>query len=120
MEIAKENTEANRLAFEQWVKSHTPFQIKEANAARKRLRALLGRPRAYADIKDPRQVKRPRLAYIIYAVEQFQSGQFDDLEAKERVSEIAKSWRSLTEAEKDVWTLRTPVYSGECESLTSR
>ncbi|EEP78597.1 predicted protein [Uncinocarpus reesii 1704] len=100
-ELAKANTDTNKAAFEQWVKSHTPLQIKEANAARRRLRLLSGRPRSFADIPDPRQVKRPGSAYIIFAKERLNSGEVNHLTANERISHIAENWRKMTQAEQE-------------------
>ncbi|WEW61607.1 hypothetical protein PRK78_007098 [Emydomyces testavorans] len=97
--VAKANVDANRAAFEQWVKSHTPLQIKEANAARRRLGRLLGR--SIREIPDPRQVKRPKTSYLIFAQERLHSGELNHLGATERMSNIAGAWRNMTKSEQE-------------------
>ncbi|EAS27695.3 uncharacterized protein CIMG_10300 [Coccidioides immitis RS] len=97
-EAAKSNAEANRATFEAWVKNHTPLQIKEANNARRKLRNLLDKPRSFPDIRDPRQVKRPLSAYIIFAKEQLNSAELANLTVTEKMMRIGKSWRDMTKA----------------------
>ncbi|KAI1925368.1 hypothetical protein LOZ65_002905 [Ophidiomyces ophidiicola] len=117
--VAKENVEANREAFAQWVKSHTALQIKEANTARRRLRRLT--KRSVREISDSRQVKRPKTSYIIFAQEKLQSGEFDHLELTKKMVHIGQTWRNLSSAEQEKYVNlakeATEVYMKEYQSV---
>ncbi|KAK2796295.1 hypothetical protein FQN50_009621 [Emmonsiellopsis sp. PD_5] len=99
-DVAHSNHAANRSAYEEWVKSHTPLEIKQANAARRKLRHLVGKPKAYADIPDSRQVKQSRSAYILYVKEQL-SGGGDYLEIRKKMSKAAQTWKTLSDHERE-------------------
>ncbi|KAJ5243171.1 uncharacterized protein N7469_001498 [Penicillium citrinum] len=92
------NRAANDAAYEEWVKSYTPLQIKEANNARRALGRLTGK--RVNVIKDDRQVKRPSSAFI-----QFVKDRPSHIETRNRpVSEIqvetANAWKQLSDSEK--------------------
>ncbi|KAG5294833.1 HMG box domain-containing protein [Histoplasma ohiense] len=97
-EIAESNRAANRAAFHDWVNRHTPLQIKEANAARRRLRRLLNKKRGFMEISDDRQPKRPANAYMHFVKEVSASG---DVSTSDRMKKCAELWRSLSMSEKE-------------------
>ncbi|EZF78716.1 hypothetical protein H105_00285 [Trichophyton soudanense CBS 452.61] len=101
-QTAEKNAETNRHNLEQWIESHTPLEIKNANAARRKLRRILPKKsRLYSPIKDDRQVKGPRNAYLLYSLDMHNSGELRHLSAKERVAETARSWKNASESEKE-------------------
>ncbi|KAF1989244.1 hypothetical protein K402DRAFT_390824 [Aulographum hederae CBS 113979] len=75
---------ANIAAYEKWVLSFTPEQIRLANNARRRLRTKLPKTksgekrsgRGLSPIRDPRQVKRPQNAYLMFVQERYQTDDF--------------------------------------------
>ncbi|DAA75728.1 TPA_exp: putative HMG box protein [Trichophyton benhamiae CBS 112371] len=101
-QTAEKNAETNRHNLEQWIESHTPLEIKNANAARRKLRRILPKKsRIYGPIKDYRQVKGPRNAYLLYSLDMHNSGELRHLSAKERIAETARSWKNASESEKE-------------------
>ncbi|OJD24066.1 hypothetical protein ACJ73_04572 [Blastomyces percursus] len=96
-EIAELNRAANKAALRDWVNMHTPLQIKEANAARRKLRRLLNKKRGFMEIADERQPKRPANAYMHFVKEVSASG---DVSTPDRMKKSAKLWRALSEIEK--------------------
>ncbi|PGH20798.1 hypothetical protein AJ80_03425 [Polytolypa hystricis UAMH7299] len=98
---AESNRSANRSAFESWVKAFTPLEIKHANQARRKLRRLVGKPRAYADIPDDRQVKRPRTSFMFYMKEAMGRAELSDVKLTERVTQLSQRWKSLSPSEQE-------------------
>ncbi|KLJ07333.1 hypothetical protein EMPG_17187 [Blastomyces silverae] len=97
-EIAESNRAANKAAFHDWVNRHTPLQIKEANAARRKLRRLLNKNRGFMEIADDRQPKRPANAYMHFVKEVSASG---DVSTTDRMKKSAELWRALSQSEKE-------------------
>ncbi|ODH44667.1 hypothetical protein ACO22_00824 [Paracoccidioides brasiliensis] len=97
-QTAQLNRASNKTMFQDWVKSHTPLQIKQANMARQRLRKLFKKPRRFMKIRDDRQIKRPVNAYLFFLKEAFASGGIFD---KESMSKTAAAWRGMTAGEKE-------------------
>lgn len=95
---AKANRATNMAAYDEWLKKHTPLQIKEANHARRRL-AQLGKA-SLPQLQDDRLVKRPRSAYTLYFTERFEHGDFKHMGAKDMIIRVAEEWKGLTDAEK--------------------
>ncbi|KAJ5301981.1 hypothetical protein PENANT_c057G03711 [Penicillium antarcticum] len=98
---AEENRAANKAAFEEWLKSYTPLQIRQANTARASLLRIEDKPRSkrWPTIQDERLVKRPATSYNIYCSERLKSGHYTD--APERMSAIGKEWNAMSETEKE-------------------
>ncbi|OJD15974.1 hypothetical protein AJ78_03806 [Emergomyces pasteurianus Ep9510] len=96
-EIANSNRAANKTAFEEWVNKHTPLQIKEANAARRKLRRLLNKKRGFMELSDGRQPKRPANAYMLFVKEVSASG---EVSTSDRMKKSAELWRGLSANEK--------------------
>ncbi|KAL2004219.1 hypothetical protein VTN02DRAFT_5362 [Thermoascus thermophilus] len=98
---AEANKEANAAAYAEWVKKHTPLQIKQANEARKKLGKLLPKSKLkYPPIHDERQVTRPRFAYIQFVKERFGSGDFKHMSMKDAATRASQEWNGLTPSEK--------------------
>lgn len=97
---AEANSGANELAYDAWVKTFTPSQIKEANQARRNLGRLLNK--RMLPLKDDRLVTRPRTSYILFSNGRRESGDFMHLELADTSSRIAEEWKNMTAQEKEV------------------
>ncbi|PGH15579.1 hypothetical protein AJ79_02361 [Helicocarpus griseus UAMH5409] len=97
-QIAEQNKAANKTAYQQWVLRHTPLQIKEANAARRRLRKLLNKKRGFMELSDDRQLKRPGNAYMFFVKEVSARG---DVSTSDRMVKSAEMWKGLSAGEKE-------------------
>ncbi|GAD96617.1 HMG box protein, putative [Paecilomyces variotii No. 5] len=101
-QVAEANKAENAAAYDAWLKSHTPLQIKEANAARRRLNQLLGdtKSRKYRQISDDRLVKRAVSPYALFLKERYESGDFRHMSVQEAGTRAGEEWKGLTESEK--------------------
>ncbi|EAW07831.1 HMG-box domain-containing protein [Aspergillus clavatus NRRL 1] len=104
---AEANKAANEAAYNTWIKSFTPLQIKEANAARRRL-AKLKNTRAYL-LRDDRLVKRPLPAYMRYMMERTQEGDFKYMKVADIAARVAEEWKGLTGAEKEKYLKQAEI-----------
>ncbi|RAL00369.1 HMG-box domain-containing protein [Aspergillus ibericus CBS 121593] len=95
---AAANKEAYEESLKEWVKSYTPLEIKQANAARRRLAQIQNKK--FFPIHDARLVKRAKIAYLFYAESRHQAGDLKHMPVPERGVQIAEEWRGLTDAEK--------------------
>lgn len=103
--MVDKNRATNEAAYEAWVKSHTPLQIKEANSARKAL-SRDGKKKL-PQIKDDRQVKRPTVAFLQFTKERGSRGDFKSM--AEIQAEAGKEWKQMSESEKEV-SSRSPAF----------
>ncbi|KAF2739878.1 hypothetical protein EJ04DRAFT_508333 [Polyplosphaeria fusca] len=121
--LATEKTAERQAAFSQWVLTHTPDQIRLANNARVRLRALykkknisLGRTKK---IPDDRLVKRPAPAFARFFGERKASGDMKSISLKESGALIANEWKALSASEKkpyvDAYEAEKKNYATEYE-----
>lgn len=99
---ANQNKLAYGIAFKQWVETHTPDQIKEANNARKSLRRKLKKSFSYHRIIDSRIPKQPRNAFTQHSMERHLSGDFKGIPVTEAAKLIGKEWQDLPAAGKQV------------------
>ncbi|QKX56084.1 uncharacterized protein TRUGW13939_03184 [Talaromyces rugulosus] len=105
-ELEKYNQESIR-AYDEWVNSHTPLQIKNANIARRRLAALTADKKTsikLSQIKDERQVKRPRTTFILFFKDRINSGDFKHLTSTEMSSQATSEYNALSAPEKEKYT----------------
>ncbi|KAF1814217.1 hypothetical protein P152DRAFT_456446 [Eremomyces bilateralis CBS 781.70] len=110
--LANANRVANDRAYDAWVQSHTPEQIRLANIARKSLnhRAKSGKTgtahsaKLVRPIKDERQVKQPLNALILYTKQRWESGDLKGIAPSEAMKLVAGEWKALGEAEKKIYT----------------
>ncbi|KAL1961622.1 hypothetical protein VTN77DRAFT_1372 [Rasamsonia byssochlamydoides] len=101
---AEENKAANAAAYESWVKSYTPLQIRQANFARRKLAKLTESYKYHIKmnpIKDDRQVKMPKTPYNSYCKERFQSGDLKHMSITDAARRITEEWKGMTEQEKE-------------------
>jgi hypothetical protein len=99
------NKVANASAYEEWVKSHTPLQIREANLARKRLAKFTEQrknPIKLPPIRDDRQVKLPPTSFCLYLSERYESGDLKHMSIGDATARVAQEWKGLTDSEKEV------------------
>lgn len=101
--MAESNRAANAEAFDKWLKSHTPLQIKQANLARRRLSNLKGKK--IAPLHDERAVRKVMTSYAFYMKERINSGDLKHMLAMDIGSQVAQEWRGMTDAEKEVGLL---------------
>ncbi|KAJ5832429.1 hypothetical protein N7474_000740 [Penicillium riverlandense] len=95
---ARANMATNAAQYDQWLKQHTPLQIKEANLARRRLSTLV--KKNYRQIRDDRLVKKRSSAFMFYVQERYASGDFRHMKVTDATSRVAQEWKGLTESEK--------------------
>ena len=100
---ADANRAANAAAYDAWVKSHTPLQIKDANTARLTL-SRIGK-KTYPAIKDDRLPKTPQSAYIIFVTQRMETLNYEGKSVTEAIKVISAEWTELPQSEKDVSTL---------------
>ncbi|KAJ9204112.1 transcriptional regulator family: HMG [Paecilomyces variotii] len=101
-QIAESNKAENSAAYDAWIKSHTPLQIKDANAARRRLKQLLGDAKSgkYYQLSDDRLVKKAASPYALFLKERYESGDFKHMSVQEAAARAGEEWKGLTESEK--------------------
>ncbi|RHZ60238.1 uncharacterized protein CDV56_108797 [Aspergillus thermomutatus] len=96
---AEANKAANAAAYNEWIKQHTPLQIRDANAARRRLSKI--KNKSLPLLRDDRQVKRPRTAYLLYMLDRTAEGDFKYMKAKDIAVRVTEEWKGLTTTEKE-------------------
>lgn len=102
--IAAANKRTNNAAYEAWIQTHTPLQIKDANLARRRLAKLTSG--FVPQLRDDRLVKRPRTAFVLYFVDRTEGGDFKHMAAKDITSRVTEEWREMTDYEKEKYRQR--------------
>ena len=105
--IANQNKEKNEKAYRQFIESHTPLQIYEANLARNQLKKLSKsdpkKPnRLWIHLNDERQVKRPSSAFIRFYIDRQTTNDYKGMTAVTRSELVSREWKALTAAEKKV------------------
>ncbi|RMZ88256.1 hypothetical protein DV736_g4511, partial [Chaetothyriales sp. CBS 134916] len=106
---ANENKGQNEAAYKEWVQSHTPLQIKQANHARDLLRQdgkKNGKKASYPHIKDERLVKLPHNQFSLFLKDRFESGDLKGLSIAEAGRAVAREWKDLSPAEKRAYNER--------------
>jgi hypothetical protein len=99
---AESNKATNVSAYEAWVKSYTPLQIRQANLARKKLAKLTEKRRHQITLKqihDDRQVKAPRNSFSLYATERYGSSGAKDFTSV--ITQCAEEWKNLPDSQKE-------------------
>lgn len=100
--IAHENKNKNNVAYEAWIQTHTPYEIRLANNARVHLRRLGTKPGRWSTLKDQRQLKRPALPRLLFAADRWASGDLQGLKVTEASRLLSREWEALPAAEKKV------------------
>ncbi|KAK2755867.1 hypothetical protein FQN54_005663 [Arachnomyces sp. PD_36] len=105
-QISDSNKSLNRTAYDSWIQSHTPLQIKDANRARLRLSKLSkeeqnSKAKQLPQLVDPRQVKKPTNALFLFGSELRAAGEFKDMPVGEAGKMTASRFAQLSEHEKE-------------------
>jgi len=114
-EIAVENKAANEQAYNAWLKSHTPEEIRQANNARGQLRRRAkksteisgkGKPKVakFRKIADDRLVKAPSQPFILYYTERNAAGVFRHIKAVDAMKLARDEYKELNASEKKKYT----------------
>ena len=112
--LANESNAQKQRDNKAWVEQYTPDQIRIANLARHRLRTSFAKVKAYPNIPDARQVKRPANIYACFVAERMASGDLKHILIRKGAAKlIADEWRALNDTEKQVSFGGTPSYSFE-------
>ena len=97
--LANQNKAANDTAYRQWIESHTPTAIHNANLARRHLKKLgVNAPL----LQDDRQVTGLRRSYTYFYQSRMQSGDLRGLKIGEAAKLVGREWRGLSASEKKV------------------
>lgn len=97
---ANEAAEENKKAYKKWVESYTPMQIREANNARRQLKAKLVNYNK-GQIQDDRAVATPASAYIIFFKERYATGEFKNMSTTEAAKLVGAEWKALSASSKE-------------------
>lgn len=102
--LVNEQNAKSLREFQEWLNTHTPVQIKDANKARTRLRRLAadGKKSQFAPIKDARLLKRPTSSYLQYHTERLASGDFRNVSTTQAARDISTEFKALSASEKKV------------------
>ena len=107
--LANQSKAANEAEYKQWVESHTAEQIRQAQAARRRLKQLVQKKKgsnAFSPIHDERQVKRPASPFNQFLSDRYASGDFKSIGFGETAKLITSEFRALSQSEKTVCSPR--------------
>ena len=107
--LANQSKVANANSYRQWIESHTPATIHNANRARRHL-ARLG-VKAF-QLHDHRQVKGPRNSYNFYYMERIRTGDYRGLSIPESAKLVGTEWKALPAGQKKVCRPRFRAASG--------
>ena len=97
--LANQNKIANATAYRQWIESHPPAVIREANLARRHLKKLGGNAK---QLQDQRQVRFKRTSYTYFYQQRLKSGDFRGLKMTEAAKLVGREWKGLQASEKKV------------------
>ncbi|KAI4106570.1 MAG: hypothetical protein LQ339_003030 [Xanthoria mediterranea] len=96
--IANENKASYDSTYRNWILSHSPMVILEANAARVALKKRMMSPKT--KLHDERLVKRPRNAFSKFSVQRHLSRDFAGMKLGEAAKLISAEWRAMSENDK--------------------
>ncbi|KAJ8061249.1 hypothetical protein OCU04_010319 [Sclerotinia nivalis] len=98
--IANENKAANAIVYKNWVESHTPEEIRQANVARHHIRRLTKKTASPRLIKDGRMVKKALVPMMFFVKERHQSGDFAGIKVSEAIKRIVQEFKELSPAQR--------------------
>ncbi|KAF2401171.1 hypothetical protein EJ06DRAFT_380064 [Trichodelitschia bisporula] len=104
--VALENKGKNAVAHDEWLKKHTPDQIRLANRARRILHREKLRRSSKARvhlIHDPRQLTRPSNSFGLFINEKYSGDSVQGLTIKELMQRASGEWRSLSPEVKETY-----------------
>ncbi|KAL8696398.1 MAG: hypothetical protein Q9201_007676 [Fulgogasparrea decipioides] len=101
--IANQNKAANAAQYREWITSHTPSQIHEANNARILLRRRT-KGTLWPKLQDERLVTRLKNSYNLFYTQRYRSGDFAGMKVTEAAKLIGSEWRGLSADEKQPYS----------------
>ncbi|KAL2262850.1 hypothetical protein VTK26DRAFT_9237 [Humicola hyalothermophila] len=117
---AEQNRLANEVAFKNWIDSHSPREIYEANRARSLLRRKYNKSVRHA-IPDPRIPKAATPAFNFFIKTRYQSQEFAHERGSQVLPKLAAEWKSLSAEERkpfeDMAALDKERYEKEISAL---
>ncbi len=102
---ARDNSAWNASAYQQWINTHTPDNIRLANMARASLARTLKTKRVPTRMKplhDARRVPGRRLAYIWFVMERYGTDDFLGKTMTEAGRILGAEYKALSPAERKV------------------
>ncbi|KAK2626903.1 hypothetical protein QTJ16_004078 [Diplocarpon rosae] len=100
--IALQNKVENKAAYEKFVASHDPDEIRLANNARHALKTLAPRS-SWPLIRDPRRPKRPVTSWMLFVTDRYASGDYKDVAFLEATSHLKKEFVALKPSERQAY-----------------
>lgn len=100
--LARETNARTKREYDEWLESYTPSQIRDANLARKKLRAMVANGSRWRSIKDERLVKTPSSPFVFYYAERHNSGDFRGTPVLQSSKEAGAEYKALPDSEKQV------------------
>lgn len=101
--IASQNKAQNSAAYRQWVISHSPKQIRDANNARRQLAQKKKKgSKSPSPIRDERVVRQPESSYLFFYNSRWKTGDFKGIPVREAAKLASQEWKALSAAEKQV------------------
>ncbi|KAL9053457.1 MAG: hypothetical protein Q9162_004760 [Coniocarpon cinnabarinum] len=128
-QTAINNRALNTRTYSDWVRSHTPDQIRLANNARARLNRLAGQrhstgyrfTKRYTLLKDDRQLKRPKSGFMQFMADRWATGEFAGVKVQEASKTMTQDWKNLSESDRKQYNddafARKEVYLTESAEL---
>lgn len=113
---ARANVAANAAAYDAWVKTHTPLQIRDANSARLTL-SRIG-TKNYPSIRDDRLPKIPNSAYVLFVKDRLDTHVYRGKSGRDTFTAISEEWPSLPQSEKDVRIFAESIHTYQIQALT--
>jgi hypothetical protein len=98
VKIASQHKAEYAANYRQWIVRHDPSQIKLANQARLQLKHKGLKPSE--TLKDERQVRRARNAWIFFLTEQRKSEDYKGMKVGDSTKVLAAAWKALPSAER--------------------
>jgi len=116
--LANQRNAERRRAYQDWIQSHTPDQIRIANSVRSRLRHK--DPKNYngkwVPLQDDRLVAEPRGPYVYFTIDRHSSGDLKHIPISEAGKLIANEWKALGASEKQVSNLGKTCYRSKANT----
>ena len=110
-QTAINNRLLNQRQYSDWIRAHSPDQVRLANNARVRLNRLSSQRHSGSKIrftkrhpllKDDRQLKRPLSGFMQYMADRWATGEFAGVPTPDVSRQVGREWKELGEAEKKV------------------
>ncbi|KAL8749411.1 MAG: hypothetical protein Q9199_007703 [Rusavskia elegans] len=98
--IANHNKASYDSTYRNWILSHSPIQILEANTARVALKKRSKSPRSWPKLRDERLVTGLRTSFAAFNAQRHRSGDFAGMKLGEAAKLIGAEWRALSENDK--------------------